>query len=390
LLLYRGLRASGSHKDVVELLQRAQQAHPGDFWINEYLGRSLQDSQPPRLDEAIRFLTAAVALRPDSAGARLALGDALEEKGRLDDAITAYRQIIDLKPDYPRAHHNLLRALIRKGGPKEAVAFFRKATKQQPTSALAHEMLGGALFKKRDLPGAAACYRRVVQIGPRRAEAHYNLGHVLLRQEGPRAALAPLQTGHRLGSPQADWPYPSAWWVRRCKRFIELDRRLPAILKGKARPAGTAERLDLAELCGYKGLHVTAVRFFTEALDADAKRASDVLQDHRYRAACSAAQASCGQGKEAARLDEAGRARLRQQALQWLRDDLAVWARQIKGGIPRTFSLEKTLRGYQIDHALAGVRDADRLAVLPSAERAEWQKLWADVAATRTLARDGK
>jgi hypothetical protein len=39
------------------------------------------------------------------------------------------------------------------------------------------------------------------------------------------------------------------------------------------------------------------------------------------------------------------------------------------------------LRHWQQDPDLAGVRDAAELEKLPEAERAEWKKLWEDVAA---------
>jgi len=39
------------------------------------------------------------------------------------------------------------------------------------------------------------------------------------------------------------------------------------------------------------------------------------------------------------------------------------------------------LKHWQADSDLAGVRDAAALAGLPEAERADWQRLWADVQA---------
>src|SRR5437879_5935517 len=83
-VLELGLRQRGAQEAALALLRRAQDAFPGDFWINQDLGLTLLDCRPPQLDEAIRFLTAAVAIRPDSAGARLNLGDALRDKGRLE------------------------------------------------------------------------------------------------------------------------------------------------------------------------------------------------------------------------------------------------------------------------------------------------------------------
>src|SRR5262249_28038700 len=110
---------------------------------------------------------------------------------------------------------------------------------------------------------------------------------------------------------------------------------LPAIRKGQDRPADTAERLELAELCHYKGLHATSVRFFTEAAVADPGRANNLGARHRYRAACSAALAGRGQGQDAARLGAAARARQRRLALHWLRAELADRARALDGGTPQ-------------------------------------------------------
>jgi tetratricopeptide (TPR) repeat protein len=62
------------------LLGRAQRAHPDDFWINYDLARSLMGTG--RSDEAARFYTAAVAVRPQSELARRGLREALRAAGR--------------------------------------------------------------------------------------------------------------------------------------------------------------------------------------------------------------------------------------------------------------------------------------------------------------------
>ena len=83
------LTARGADEEAVALLRRTQEAFPGDFWTNKELGMALAQRQPRQLNEAIRFLTVAVALRPESPGARLKLGFALAERGRLNEATTA-------------------------------------------------------------------------------------------------------------------------------------------------------------------------------------------------------------------------------------------------------------------------------------------------------------
>ena len=87
-------------------------------------------------------------------------------------------------------------------------------------------------------------------------------------------------------------------------------------------------------------------------------------------------------GGDPAKLDDKERARLRQQALAWLRADLALWAKDVEGGKPADRgAAQRTLRHWQRDTDLAGVRDKEALAKLPEAERAEWEKLWTEVAA---------
>jgi hypothetical protein len=51
--------------------------------------------------------------------------------------------------------------------------------------------------------------------------------------------------------------------------------------------------------------------------------------------------------------------------------------------------VRKALRHWQRDTDLAGLRDPAALANLPDAERTDWQKLWADVAALLRKAEAG-
>jgi serine/threonine protein kinase/Flp pilus assembly protein TadD len=121
-VLEKGLRQRGARVAAVAFLRRAQQAYPGDFWLNHDLGLALQDCRPPQYEEAIRFLTVAVALRPESAKALLHLGDALFNVGRLDEAVAAYRKVIQLQPEYAEAHCNLGCALRQQGKFADALA----------------------------------------------------------------------------------------------------------------------------------------------------------------------------------------------------------------------------------------------------------------------------
>jgi hypothetical protein len=72
--------ALGKTEAATSLLRRAQRAHPDDFWINYDLARSLMGTGRP--DEAARYLTAAVAIRPRSDLALRGLREALRAAAR--------------------------------------------------------------------------------------------------------------------------------------------------------------------------------------------------------------------------------------------------------------------------------------------------------------------
>jgi hypothetical protein len=177
--------------------------------------------------------------------------------------------------------------------------------------------------------------------------------------------------------------------VRECARQIELDRKLPAILCGKAHPANVNEGIELAQFCHtYKRLYGTAARLWEDALTTKLELAEDLQQGHRYNAACSAALAGCGQGDDAVSFDAVTRARWRKQALDWLRADLAQWTRQLGSGTPQVRTeVQETLQHWRNDPDLAGLRDEAKLGQLPASEREQCRKLWAEVDALLARAR---
>src|SRR5262245_4859266 len=66
LLLAEGLLQSGARASALTLLRRAQQQHPEDFWICFRMANALALDGQRSSDEAIRFYTMALALRPQS------------------------------------------------------------------------------------------------------------------------------------------------------------------------------------------------------------------------------------------------------------------------------------------------------------------------------------
>ena len=91
--------------------------------------------------------------------------------------------------------------------------------------------------------------------------------------------------------------------------------------------------------------------------------ADDRCAGHRLIAACAAAQASIGRGKDAGPLDAAEKTRLRKLALDWLRAELAT-------DRPTALLTEP---------ALACVRDPSALGTMSEGEKADWAAFWTDV-----------
>ena len=141
--------------------------------------------------------------------------------------------------------------------------------------------------------------------------------------------------------------------------MVALDARLSAIIKGDQQPKDNADRLQLAQRAYDKALHATAARLWAEALAADPKLGDDRQAQHRYNAACAAALAGCGQGKDDPKPDDAAKAKLRKQALDWLKAELSAWKRVSMIVEPGNKELvAKTLAHWKQDSDLASIRDS--------------------------------
>ena len=170
--------------------------------------------------------------------------------------------------------------------------------------------------------------------------------------------------------------------MRQCRRRIELDGRLAAVLRGEAQPADAGERDEYAQVCFEKKHYAAAARLFSESLIADPEPADGRELGQRYAAACAAAMAGCGRGQDAGQLDDKELARWRKQALDWLRVDLRVHRELLPVSNPKERQrLQEWLRSWQSDQALAGLRDVATVAHLPPAEQESCKQLWAEVQA---------
>ena len=335
VLLALALKDRGERAQAEQVLQRAWRLAPGDFWVNFELGAVQRlEGSSVRPDEAVRFSSAAVALRPGSPAAHSNLGNALEDQGRLEEAMVQYHEVLRLKPKHPSAHSNLSSVLRKQGHLEEALAECRAALRIQPNNAAVHFNLSAALYYQAKLDEAIAECRTTILLAPESAVAHYLLGIECNQRGLHEEALVALRRAHELGSKYPNWGYPSAQMVETTARMVQLGEKLPSILIGAAKPKDASELPVLAQLCYYKQLYGASARFWTDAFKSQPALADDMSVQNRHNAADAAAMAGCGQGKDDPPLDEPTRARWRKQALDWLRADLAAWSKVLQRGEP--------------------------------------------------------
>jgi serine/threonine-protein kinase len=385
VLLARALIDAGDVGAGVALLRRAAGAHPGDALVHYELGLQLANLRPPQREEAIRALSIARALQPELAGHELA--HALEQSGRNAEAEAVWRDLIRRRPNNGRhlcccAFH--LRHYSHAAGAgrilEHAVTVRRAEIRLRPDDAIAYNGLGMALQQQGKLDEAAAAYREAIRLLPDYAEAHCNLADILRRQGRYAEALQEGRRGHELGSRRPGWHYPSAEWVAQYEKWAKLADRLPAVLKGEAAPRDNAECLGFAEMASETQHYAAAVRLWAEGFQANPQFAdSRRYPQHRYDAACAAALAAAGQGKGDLPADEAAKAKLRAQALEWLRAELAAWARHLDSNPKARPVVVQSLQHWKVDSDLVGVRDAKALEARPEPERSAWRALWAEV-----------
>jgi tetratricopeptide (TPR) repeat protein len=362
--------------EAVPLLTAAQARFPQDFWLNFQLGWALYREQ--RVDEAIGYYRAALALRPDAGVVHNNLGVALRQKGWLDEAIGHYEQAVRLDPKSALAHTNLGNALHKKGRLDEAIGHYQQAIRLNPGSAaLAHTHLGNALHKKGRLDEAIEQCEQAVRLDPKLALAHTNLGAALESKGRLDEAIGHYEQAVRL-DPKLALPHTNLGAALHNKgRLDEAIEQYEQAIRLDPKSAGV--RTNLGYALENKGRFDEAIGHYQQAIRLDPKSAvaHANLATCLYAAACAAVRDAAGPVPANAPPEEPERARLRWLALDRLRADLALRTRLRKDGK----AVYRSLTDWQTDPALASVRDREALEKLPADERQQWRRLWADVAA---------
>jgi Flp pilus assembly protein TadD len=359
------------YRTVVRLKPDYAEAH-------NHLGGAL--ARQGKQEEANAEYREAIRLKPGYAEAHTNLGSALATQGKHEEAIAEHRTAIRLEPDRAEAHSELGLTLILHGNPEDGIAELRTAIRLQPDLVAAHFKLGNIVLLQRKWDEAIAELRTVIRLDPDNAEAYCNLGQLLRLRGDFSGSLESYRKGHELGSRRSNWRNPSAEWVAEAVRMLDLSPRFAAILQGEDSPRDNAERRAVAEMCYATERYAAAARFWAAALEDEPRVAKIRPSESRYSAACAAALAGCGQGQDDPKPDEGARAKLRSQALGWLKTELTALGDSLAGGdAGARKAVAQALTYRRVDSDFAGVRDSDALAKLSAAEHAAWRALWDEI-----------
>jgi tetratricopeptide (TPR) repeat protein len=201
----------------INVLRRAQQRHPDDFWINETLGRYLM--QKDSWSESVGFYRAAVALRPESPGVHINLGSSLHLGEKFAEADAEFRQAALLKPDFALAPHNLGDVFRDQGRWADAEAEYRAWLRLQPDNFYGHNYLARVLIKQGRAEEAKAELENAIRLRPAGGDPWYALGLSYAELEQWEAAAEAFE---KVTSAKPD----SAWmWYYRAQTNLQAGNR---------------------------------------------------------------------------------------------------------------------------------------------------------------------
>ncbi len=190
------LEATGEYAEARTQWERVRDLIPHHVLAYYHLAR--MQTRLGELDPAAQNLAHALALRPDFAEARLALGQNLARQGKLDAAVAEYRAVLASQPGHPAAHLRLADALAAQGKRPEAVASLQEAVAFHPTHWEARYFLGVELVVDEKIPEASAQFAEVVRLRPDFPLGHLNYGVALAKLGDLKQAHAHFRATLRL------------------------------------------------------------------------------------------------------------------------------------------------------------------------------------------------
>jgi tetratricopeptide (TPR) repeat protein len=215
----------------------------------------------------------------------------------------------------------LISALQANGQRDEAVAELRKAVELDSKSIGGHLDLASSLQAKGRTDEAVAEFRAAIRISPDDGGLYSNYGRILA-YAGRHDEV-----------------------IEACRQAIRLN------------PNDGGAHYNLANSLAAKGRLREALAAFRGAQRVEPRLAESQQWQLRYNAACAAARAAAGQGKDDPPADDAAKAKLRAEALNWLEAEHAAWAKLLDSGPSQARpAILQILERWRTDPDLAGIR----------------------------------
>jgi tetratricopeptide (TPR) repeat protein len=165
---------AGTMEEAAALLRAAQRQYPDDHVLNTIVGWLCFNARPPQYGEAVRYFTAALAVRPHNPYIARNLGWALLMNGSAAEAVADFSRAIDLKPDFLDAWFGRGEAYRRLGDRDRARADFARAVQLEPLSVSDFANRGRAHTTLGEFDRALADDCKAIELDPTRAEAWCN------------------------------------------------------------------------------------------------------------------------------------------------------------------------------------------------------------------------
>jgi serine/threonine protein kinase/Tfp pilus assembly protein PilF len=182
-------------REALELLRGLYLGHPADLWVCHYLGIAYLQLRPPDAQSALRYFSAALALRPDSPGVSYNIGLAHYREHQYADAVAALRRAVALQDKFAEAHNALGSVYIDQGEPDLALAANRRAVSLRPQSGEFRVNLANTLLDLGKVDEAISELREALRLRPGIAEAHASLGRALAEHGELDEAIAEVRQG---------------------------------------------------------------------------------------------------------------------------------------------------------------------------------------------------